>query len=241
MTVLALDMPAGQAWHLTLAIAAWCVGAYLVGSIPFGYLLGRAKGVDIRDAGSRNIGATNCWRVCGWPYGLAAFVLDVAKGFGPTFGAYKMTELCPLFTGLSEPGRDLVIVLAGAAAIAGHVFPIYLRFRGGKAVATSLGVFLGIPAMLPFAAVAFAVWLLVFAATRYVSVASTVAALAFGALALTVEPWSVHLDPGGAWRDRWPLTAATVLLVLLVLYRHRENYARLRAGTENKFGRGKKT
>ena len=223
-----------------LTLAAWCVAAYLVGSIPFGYLMGRVKGVDIREAGSRNIGATNCWRVCGWPYGLAAFVLDVAKGFGPTFGAYKMAALCPHFAGLSEPARDLVVVLAGAAAIAGHVFPIYLRFRGGKAVATSLGVFLGIPALLPFALAAFAVWLIVFAATRYVSVASTVAALAFGVLALTVEPWSTHLDPGGAWRERWPLTAAAVLLVLLVLYRHRENYRRLRAGTENKFGRSRK-
>ena len=224
-----------------LIITAWCAAAYLVGSIPFGYLLGRAKGVDIREAGSRNIGATNCWRVCGWPYGLTAFVLDVAKGFGATFVAYKMVELCPLFSGLSEPTRYLVIVLAGAAAIAGHVFPMYLRFRGGKAVATSLGVFLGIPAMLPFAAGAFAVWLIVFAATRYVSVASTVAALAFGTLALTVEPWTVHFDPAGAWRDRWPLTVAAVLLVVLVLYRHRENYARLRAGTENKFRSGKKS
>jgi len=223
-----------------LTLAVWCAGAYLVGSIPFGYLLGRVKGVDIRAAGSRNIGATNCWRVCGWPYGLTAFVLDVAKGFGPTFGAYKMVALCPHFAGLSgHPIGHLAVVLAGAAAIAGHVFPVYLKFRGGKAVATSLGVFLGIPAMLPFAAGAFAVWLIVFAATRYVSVASTVSALAFGALALTVEPWTVRLDPGGAWRARWPLTVAAVLLVVLVIYRHRENYRRLRAGTENKFGRGK--
>jgi glycerol-3-phosphate acyltransferase PlsY len=222
-----------------IGLLVYCAAAYLLGSLPFGYLMGRLAGVDIRQQGSRNIGATNCWRVCGWKFGLSAFLLDVAKGFVPTFGAYLMTEMCPLYDWLAAPQKHLIVVAAGAAAIAGHVFPVYLKFRGGKAVATSLGVFLGIPALLPFALASFVLWLAVFAATRYVSVASTLAALALLALGLLVEPWSARLDPAGAWTERWPLTVATVLLVVLVVYRHRENYRRLLAGTENKFGRKK--
>ena len=133
--------------------------------------------------------------------------------------------------------------MAGAAAIAGHVFPVYLKFRGGKAVATSLGVFLGLPALLPLAAGAFGLWVLTFAATRYVSVASTVAALGMLAATLLVEvawsPFIFRINPAGAWNNRWPLSVFTIALVALVLYRHRENYRRLRAGTENQFGRKK--
>jgi glycerol-3-phosphate acyltransferase PlsY len=222
-----------------IGLFVYYAAAYLLGAVPFGYLMGRLAGGDIRQLGSKNIGATNCWRVCGWKFGLAAFLLDVAKGFVPTFGAYLMTEMCPLYDWFAPPQKHLVVVAAGAAAIAGHVLPVYLKFRGGKAVATSLGVFLGIPALLPFALVSFILWLVVFAATRYVSVASTVAALALLVQALLLEPWSTQLDPAGAWTQRWPLTVAAVLLMALVVYRHRENYRRLLAGTENKFGHKK--
>ncbi|MBN2581836.1 MAG: glycerol-3-phosphate 1-O-acyltransferase PlsY [Planctomycetes bacterium] len=223
------------------AFVGYCVAAYLLGSLPFGYLMGRLKGVDIRTAGSRNIGATNCWRVCGWKCGFAAFVLDVGKGFVPTYVAWLMTRLCPLYNAdvLGEAARHVFVVVAGASAIAGHVLPVYLRFRGGKAVATSLGVLLGIPAVMPLAVAAFAAWLIVFALTRYVSVASTIAALTLLAGALTVDAANLRIDLAGPWHGRLPLTIMIILLVVLVLVRHRSNYRRLLAGTENKFS-GKK-
>ncbi len=219
----------------TVQFAAYCLAAYLLGAVPFGYLLGRLRGVDIRQAGSKNIGATNCWRLCGWRFGLPAFLLDVAKGFAATFLASR------LYGDVSEPSRHLLVIGGGAAAILGHVFPLYLGFRGGKAVATSLGVYLGIPEMLPLGVAAFVLWTLVFLVTRYVSVASTAAAagLRAAALLLRVDGWSVSVDPAAPWTARWPLTTFTMLLVLVIMYRHRENYRRLLHGTELKFGRKK--
>jgi glycerol-3-phosphate acyltransferase PlsY len=220
-----------------LVILAMLVGAYLLGSIPFGWLLGKARGVDIREHGSRNIGATNCWRVCGWPYGLAAFVLDVAKGFLPVYAAvlYKPGVMAPLE---DLPGGLrtfwLLLVLVAAAAIAGHVFPVWLGFKGGKAVATSLGVLLALPMLGWLALGAFGVWIVVVLITRYVSVASSVAAIAFAAGYL----W---LERGEAWNTYLPVTVFVVLLVAIVLVRHRSNYARLMKGTENKLWGGKKS
>jgi glycerol-3-phosphate acyltransferase PlsY len=224
----------------TLCFVGCCLAAYLLGSVPFGYLMGRLRGVDIREGGSRNIGATNCWRLCGWTCGLPAFLLDVAKGFAVTFGAGLLLGACPLYDQMSRPTTYLLVIIAGAAVILGHVFPLYLHFRGGKAVATSLGVFLGIPALLPLAGGAFALWLVVFAATRYVSVASTAAALGLlvGVLLADFSD-GVAVNALTPWTERWPLTSFTILLVAVVLYRHRTNYSRLLAGTENKFGRKK--
>lgn len=226
----------------TLCFIGYCLAAYLLGSVPFGYLMGRLKAVDIRQGGSRNIGATNCWRLCGWKFGLPAFLLDVAKGFAVTFAAWHLIRVCPLYEELSQPSRYLLVIVAGAAAIIGHVFPLYLGFRGGKAVATSLGVFLGIPAMVPFGAGAFVLWAIVFLATRYVSVASTAAALGLlaGVLLLKIDGRDVRFDVAAPWAERWPLTVFTILLVAVVLYRHRGNYRRLLAGTESKFSRKKR-
>jgi len=119
-------------------VAAWMLGAYLAGSIPFGWLIGKARGKDIREHGSKNIGATNCGRVCGWPFGVAAFLLDVAKGFGPTAAAVAYLPEQIQFS--DEHGLWLAVVLVAAQAIVGHLFPVWLKFKGGKAVATSLGV-----------------------------------------------------------------------------------------------------
>jgi len=219
-----------------MIVAACMVGAYLLGSIPFGWLIGKARGVDIREHGSRNIGATNCWRVCGWPYGLAAFVLDVAKGFLPVYAAvlYMPGVMAPLE---DLPGGLrtfwLLLVLVAAAAIAGHVFPVWLGFKGGKAVATSLGVLLALPMLGWLALGAFGVWIVVVLITRYVSVASSVAAIAFAAGYL----W---LERGEAWNTYLPVTVFVVLLVAIVLARHRSNYARLMKGTEGKLWGGKK-
>jgi len=217
---------------LTIAIvAAWFVGGYLLGSIPFGWLIGQARGVDIREHGSRNIGATNCGRVCGKPWGILAFVLDAAKGFGPTLAA--VAWLPALVDFQSERSRWLATVLVAAAPIFGHLFPVWLGFRGGKAVATALGVVLALPLLTVWALAAFGAWIVVTGLSRYVSVASTAAALALAGLYLGFERAS-------AWSDYLPVTVFILLVVALVIVRHGSNYVRLARGTENKVWGGKK-
>lgn len=215
-------MGSGQVW-------LWGAGgalSYLLGAIPFGLIAGLTlKGVDIRQAGSRNIGATNALRVLGRPIGLAVHVLDIAKGFVPPF------LLAPLFAGGSGQAAPALGIAYGSAAIVGHVFPVYLRFRGGKGMATSLGAFLGV-AWLP-TLIGGAVWLVVRAATRYVSVASMAAVVAVP-LAMALVPDPAH---GGArtW-CRAELIVFGALVAALVIARHRSNIARLLRGTENKIG-----
>jgi glycerol-3-phosphate acyltransferase PlsY len=212
-----------------LIVAAWIVGAYLAGSIPFGWLIGKARGVDIRQLGSKNIGATNCGRVCGWPCGIVAFVLDVAKGYGP--GAAAVALLPGMIEFSDEHRRWLAIVLVAAQPIIGHLFPVWLGFKGGKAVATSLGVLLALPMLRWVALAAFGVWIVVTGLTRYVSVGSTVAALAFMGIYLWV-------DRDNAWGDYLAVTVFVFHVVGLVIIRHRSNYARLMNGTENKLWGG---
>jgi len=212
-------------------IAAWFVGAYLCGSIPFGWLIGKMRGVDIRRHGSRNIGATNCGRVCGWPWGVLAFVLDVAKGFGPVLAtqAWFVSLVFPLAgTDLAEPGAEWSIVMPVAIVpILGHLFPVWLKFKGGKAVATSLGVLLAIPVLWGIALVALGVWVVAVAASGYVSVASTAAALAFG----VVYGCFYRTE---ALTTLLPVTVFVALIIVLVIVRHRSNYGRLLKGTENR-------
>jgi glycerol-3-phosphate acyltransferase PlsY len=213
-------------------VAAWIVGAYLAGSIPFGWLIGKARGVDIREHGSKNIGATNCGRVCGWPYGILAFVLDVAKGYGP--GAAAVALLPEMVGGFSDEHRRwLAVVLVAAQPILGHLFPVWLGFRGGKAVATSLGVLLALPMLRWAALAALGVWVIVTGLTKYVSVGSTVAALAFAGIYLWVQRENV-------WGDYLAVTVLVFHVVGLVIIRHRSNYARLLKGTENKLWGGTK-
>jgi len=195
---------------------------YLLGAIPFGLLIARIKGVDIRQHGSRNIGATNVWRVCGWRYGLPVFVLDVLKGVAAIFLARWIAVRFgadPAWTG----------IIAALGCIIGHSFPIWLGFKGGKGVATSLGVFLGlmpVPGL-----VALALWILVFKVSGYVSLASIVAAVALPAAAVAMQ----FIQRGYGW----PGTGFAIFAGVLVIARHRSNIARLRDGTENRFGRKK--
>jgi acyl phosphate:glycerol-3-phosphate acyltransferase len=192
--------------------AALVVGAYLLGSIPFGYVLPRLlRGDDIRRHGSGNVGATNVWRVYGRSLGLPVAVLDVLKG------------LVPAALGLWL-GGDWVGVLAGAAAMLGHARPVYLGFsKGGKMVATAGGVAL---ALAPLAALGCAVvWVAAFAVTRYASLASMLAAAALPVLCLVLG-------------SSWPVVAFTALAALGVLALHRQNIRRLLAGTEPRFVRG---
>ncbi|MEX0885021.1 MAG: glycerol-3-phosphate 1-O-acyltransferase PlsY [Phycisphaeraceae bacterium] len=224
---------------------AWLIAAYLVGAIPFGYLIGRLRGVDLRSVGSGNVGATNVGRVLGRRLGIACFLLDVGKGLAPVL-AYghaaglalarpttaAATTAAPA-VGSGQPGGavELLIWLAiAAAAVVGHIFPVYLGFRGGKGVATGLGVLLGFWPVLTLPGLGVALlWLAVVRATAYVSLASIVAAVALPAMTLA-----------SAWLWGRPASevalylAVTLLLALLVVLRHRDNIARLRAGTEAK-------
>lgn len=192
--------------------------AYLSGSIPSAYLAGKLHGVDLTKHGSGNLGATNVVRVLGAPTGIVVFAVDVAKGLLPVI-------LLPPHVPSAHP--TLVALALGVAAILGHVRSAFLAWRaGGKGVATASGVFLGL-AWLPML-VAFAVWVLVFAASGYVSLASLVAALALpAAIAFT----------GASFTD--PVFIASVVIALFVFYTHRANIGRLRRGEEHRFRRGK--
>lgn len=187
--------------------------AYLVGAFPTSYVVGRAaRGVDLRQHGSGNLGATNAFRVLGWKAATPIFVIDIAKGFVP---AYFFVQI--------DGSADAVWALAyGAAAIVGHVYSVYVGFRGGKGVATGAGVFL---ALAPLAVLmGLAVWLLVVLATGYVSAASIAAAMALPALAALT----------GASRQVVILSALLAVFVILV---HRANIRRLLRGEEHRFGR----
>ena len=194
------------------------LAAYLIGAIPFGYLIARwARGVDIRTVGSGNIGATNVGRVLGFRFFLLVFTLDLLKGFLPAYGAARMVERV---TGQGQVSAALP-VLAALAAILGHNFPVYLRFRGGKGVATSLGAPLAIDAPAALAAAAgFGCSLLV---TRYVSVSSLFGGVVFAA---------VHFVRSRAplSRDELAMTLVTIALLVLLFFRHRKNLARSARG-----------
>src|ERR1051325_5921631 len=147
-------------------------GSYLLGSIPFGFLIGRLGGIDIRQAGSCNIGATNVVRALGKRYGYPVFVLDFLKGFG----AVKISISIAADARQTCGSPEMVGILAAGAAVIGHSFPLWLKFRGGKGVATAAGALFG---LMPLAAlIAVTIWVLVFWFTRYVSVASLVTAVA---------------------------------------------------------------
>jgi len=197
--------------------------AYLFGSVPFSYLLPKLlKGVDIRRVGSGNVGATNAARALGFKFFPLLLLLDLSKGVLPTLAARLLVP---------AGGYDPPALVIGTAlcAILGHAFPIYLGFRGGKAVATSTGAFL-VLAPVPVL-IAGAVWGVVFLLWRYVSVASICAAAVMPA-----SVWLVHTDPLGMGRY---LVGLSILGGLLVIALHRDNIRRLLAGTEHRIGRPK--
>src|SRR5262249_13807282 len=164
-----------------LLVLATALLGYLVGAIPFGYLVARARGINIFEHGSGNIGATNVGRVLGRKFGLLVFVLDFCKGALPAAAGWALAPR------LSEDlAPDLLGVVAGVAALLGHLFPVYLRFHGGKGVATAAGV---VTVLLPGPALgALLAWLVVVSATRYVSFASLCAALVLCLLRLGLTP-----------------------------------------------------
>ena len=186
------------------------LGAYLLGAIPFGYLIYRARsGCDIRAEGSGNIGATNVMRRAGPVAGIATLLLDAAKGYVAVWLAARLSG-----------GAPWVIAAAAVAALLGHTFPVYLRFRGGKGVATALGVFAALaPRSILLAVVVFAITL---AAFRYVSLSSIVASAAFPVLALLLDS------------PQRPVVLGAFACSALIIVKHSSNIRRLLAGTEDR-------
>ena len=194
-----------------LLLSLLVFAAYLMGSIPNGLLLARLKGVDLQKVGSGNIGATNVYRCVGKGWGIAAFVLDAVKGFIPAFGFPMLVSAPPPWLGLA----------CGIAAVAGHNWPVWLKFKGGKGVSTSAGMLLGIaPAAVGIGFAVFAVTVLI---TRFVSLGSILAAIAVPAAYLGLYGTENRL-----------LAGALVVMGLLVVVKHRANIRRLLAGTEPK-------
>ncbi len=195
------------------------LAGYLLGSIPTGLLVGKAKGIDIRKHGSGNIGATNVFRILGKKFGIFVFVCDALKGV--------LAAIAGAFFAGRQFSPALAGIVCGVACILGHNFPVWLKFKGGKGVATSLGVVFG---LVPLAGVvSFAVWGAVLFLSRYVSLASIVGAIAV--------PVTVAFTEHGA--DRTPLLAFNSFAALLIIVRHRANIRRLLAGTENRFEKKK--
>jgi len=194
-----------------LRIPLVLAGSYLLGSIPFSYLVARVFGVgDVRKVGSGNVGATNVMRSAGKAAGIVAFLLDASKGAAATF-----------LVGLLDPRDHVAPSLAAIAAVLGHIFPVWLRFQGGKGVATGAGAFL--PLAPAAAGLSMGVFAISLAVSRYVSVSSIVAALSLPITAAVVGA------PGAVW-------LAAALCAGVIIFKHGANIRRLRAGTENRLG-----
>ncbi|MFG0284177.1 MAG: glycerol-3-phosphate 1-O-acyltransferase PlsY [Phycisphaerales bacterium JB039] len=215
-------------WPLLIALG------FASGSIPFGLIIGRLRGVDIREHGSRNIGATNVMRVLGRGPGIACFILDVAKGLGPTLGAGLAMGLAGRWTIEAQPMALWLCV--AAACVLGHMYSPWVRLRGGKGVATGLGALLGVFPLVMWPAVGgLVVWIALLKLTRYVSVASIAAAASLPILTgVEMALLGAQGRPAGAGLG--VALGFLVALALLVIWKHRSNIARLRAGTEPPIG-----
>jgi len=201
------------------------IGAYLLGSIPFGVIIAAAHGKDLRTIGSGNIGATNLSRALGRKWAIFCFCLDVLKGLIPMLVAAKLIS--------SPPGIvELFLWLAvGCASVLGHIFSIYIKFKGGKGVATSFGVALGLwPYYTICAVAAITVWAIVLLLWRYVSLASIVTSIVFPIALILI----IMLNPSWNFTELWPLLTAATFIPVMVIVRHRENIRRLLAGTESR-------
>lgn len=190
-----------------MAWAIWILGAYLVGSVPFGYLIGRMRGVDVRTVGSKNIGATNVYRTVGKGWGLLAFLCDFLKGLLPTLAALRWS------------GDANLPVLVGLACVVGHTLTVFMRFRGGKGVATAFGMMIALaplPTLAAFGVFVVTVWL-----SHYISLGSMLAAVTLGSVV-----WLVPASP--------LLRGVATAIAVFVVVKHRSNIVRLAKGCENK-------
>lgn len=205
---------------MLLSIAA----GYLLGSIPTAYIFGKLiKGIDVRNHGSGNVGATNVVRTVGLIPGIAVFILDMLKGLA---AATILPRYIQDFLAFGEPVNGLVFILAGTAAIGGHIFPVFLRFKGGKGVSTTAGVVAGIaPVIL---AICLGVWAIVFSIWKYVSLASIAAAIVLPILAV-------------AFGKGIDIVIFTAAVSMLGIFSHRSNIKRLIQGTETSIVKSKKS
>jgi len=208
-----------------MTFIAFLIGAYLLGAVPFGFIIASCYGIDLRKVGSGNIGATNLSRALGKKWAYICFVLDFAKGFLPALAM-------GIWPGEITGTQGLLAQLAvGCFAIIGHIFPVYLKFRGGKGVATSFGVAMGLwPYYTVSASVSLLVWIAFVLIWRYISLASLAGAVAFPVALIS----AIAISPGWRFAELWPLSIVAVGIPVLVFIRHRENITRLLAGTESK-------
>jgi glycerol-3-phosphate acyltransferase PlsY len=193
--------------HLTAAL--WLAGAYLVGSVPFGYLIGRMRGVDVRTVGSKNIGATNVFRTVGKSWGLLAFLCDFLKGLLPTLACRIVCRDC----------FEWLPVAVGLACVVGHTLTVFMKFKGGKGVATAFGMMV---ALIPYLALgALALFIVTVWLSHYISLGSCLAAAALGI---------------AVWFCGCPLSLKVVvsLIAVFVIVKHKSNIRRLIDGCENK-------
>jgi acyl phosphate:glycerol-3-phosphate acyltransferase len=197
-----------------MAAVPWLVASYLLGAIPTSYLAGRLfRGIDLREHGSRNLGATNLYRVLGWRYAVPVGLFDAAKGLVPVLVFAPRVSASEVFA-----------LVCGITAVLGHVFSVFVGFKGGKGVATAAGVMLGLaPVAL---GVAIVVWVALVFLTGYVSLGSIAAAAVFPIAVLLLEP---PAQPVMLWLD--------VAVAAAIIWFHRGNIQRLLKGTENRFGR----
>jgi len=193
----------------------WAVGAYLVGSIPFGFLIGKLRGKDIRTLGSKNIGATNVYRTVGKPWGILAFACDFLKGFLPTFAAQKFGNV------------EWLPLMVGILTVAGHMWTCFMKFKGGKGIATGFGMLVALTPVLVL--VAFAVWVVVMLVSHYVSLGSIVAA-AFLLVSIWFPCKLLHCK---GYHDL-PLCILVTALCAFAIWKHKTNIIRLRAHAESK-------
>lgn len=215
--------------------AAWLVAAYLIGGIPFGFLIGKMRGVDVRTVGSKNIGATNVFRTVGKKWGFLALFLDMMKGFGPTYACRLCVDAHnAALVHLNAQLPTWLPLAVGIMCAVGHMLTPYMKFKGGKGVATGAGMLLGlVPALM---GVTFLVFVAFFALSNYISLGSCCAAAFVG-----VAIWFPVLGSKG-YAD-WPQCILVSLIAAFVIWKHRANIARLIAGTENKiyiFKKGEK-
>jgi acyl phosphate:glycerol-3-phosphate acyltransferase len=219
--------------------------AFLLGSIPFGLIMGKSQGIDIRQHGSGNIGATNVLRVLGKKFGIPCLILDALKGFIPVALAVNLIQITgrQVQVPLHLPEAWILTldatqaikgqtaqILTALFAVLGHNYSPWVAFKGGKGIATSAGVLL---ALMPFAVLLLiAVWGILFAITRYVSVASIGAAAVLPLLTLWGS-WHHGRIQDGTWNK--PLFVLTLTIAILAIWKHRSNIQRLREGTENRF------
>ncbi len=215
---------------LTYTVILFCALSFLIGSLPFGLWIGLLKGVDIRTVGSKNIGATNVLRVLGPGPGSLAFLLDVGKGVVGVALARELTHHIFWIPGVYSIPDGLYglqmphLVLIGLCAVLGHTFSPFLRFKGGKGIATTLGILIALS--WPVAVVGFSTWVIFVALTRYVSLSSLLAAIS-----LPIASYLILHGEARTW-----MIGMTAVLFVLVTIRHRANIQRLLNGTESKFG-----